>query len=176
MVLKWDLAQDFPGYETINRGIEGQKAAGFLLRFRPDVIDLYPKAVVVEISSYNFRQGTSIAEIEDYAVSMAELAKFHRITPILMTIIPPTAEYEAAESYEGYSVLDSLQEYNQWLSNYCSTENVPLVDCDQLLSDQTGHLDEKFAVNTVEPNEAGYQVLAAAILKQLGSIPETSGR
>jgi len=176
VVMKWMLPKYFPGYETVNRGIEGQKVAGFLLRFRPDVIDLFPKAVVVEISSYNFRQGTSISEIEDYAASMAELSRYHDITPILMTIIPPTSEYEAAESYEGYSVLDSLQQYNQWLLNYCSTNGMPVVDADRLLSDQTGHLDAKYAFNTVEPNEMGYQVLATAILKQLDSVVETSGR
>ncbi len=176
VISKWDLAKDFPDYEAINRGIEGQRVAGYLLRFRPDVIDLFPLAVIVEISSYNFRQGTTIQEIEDYAVSMAELSRFHNITPILMTIIPPTKEYEAAESYEGYAVLDSLDRYNEWLANYCNTNGLPFVDAYRLLADDHGYLAEQYAANTVEPNSSGYQVLAEAIRTELGSIDETSDR
>src|SRR5258705_6242380 len=37
----------FPGKPYVNRGISGQTTAQMVVRFRQDVIDLYPKAVVI---------------------------------------------------------------------------------------------------------------------------------
>ena len=36
----WKLDSDFPPYEAINRGVTGQWLSGFLLRLRPDVLEL----------------------------------------------------------------------------------------------------------------------------------------
>ena len=78
----WPLDKFFPDYETIDRGVIGQRAAGFLLRFRQDVIELRPEYVLIEISSYNFRPNTRADEIYDYVVSMVELAQFNNIQPM----------------------------------------------------------------------------------------------
>src|SRR6187455_3098977 len=43
----WKLNEYFPGQPYINRGISGQTTPQMLLRFRPDVIDLKPKVVVL---------------------------------------------------------------------------------------------------------------------------------
>jgi hypothetical protein len=43
----WKLDQYFPGKPFINRGISGQTTPQMLLRFRPDVIDLKPRVVVI---------------------------------------------------------------------------------------------------------------------------------
>src|SRR5579884_2555591 len=43
----WDLAASFPGKSYVNRGISGQTTPQMLIRFRPDVIDLKPKVVVI---------------------------------------------------------------------------------------------------------------------------------
>src|SRR5688500_9625766 len=43
----WKLDEYFPGRPYINRGISGQTTPQMLIRFRPDVIDLRPKVVVI---------------------------------------------------------------------------------------------------------------------------------
>src|SRR5262249_28886584 len=43
----WKLDQFFPGKPYINRGIGGQTTPQMLVRFRRDVIDLHPKAIVI---------------------------------------------------------------------------------------------------------------------------------
>src|SRR5437764_5282080 len=43
----WKLADYFPGRPFINRGISGQTTPQMLIRFRPDVIALQPKVVVI---------------------------------------------------------------------------------------------------------------------------------
>jgi acyl-CoA thioesterase-1 len=43
----WNLAISFPGRPYLNRGISGQTTPQMLIRFRPDVIELKPRVVVV---------------------------------------------------------------------------------------------------------------------------------
>src|SRR4029077_12107331 len=43
----WKLDVSFPGKPYINRGISGQTTPQLLVRFRPDVIALQPKVVVI---------------------------------------------------------------------------------------------------------------------------------
>ena len=43
----WHLYEYFPGKPYVNRGIGGQTTAQMLVRFREDVIDLKPRAVLI---------------------------------------------------------------------------------------------------------------------------------
>src|SRR5262249_45953932 len=43
----WKLAEYFPDKPYINRGISGQTTPQMLIRFRPDVIALKPRAVLI---------------------------------------------------------------------------------------------------------------------------------
>ena len=57
----WKLNEYFPNQPYVNRGISGQTTPQMLLRFRPDVIDLKPKVVVIlagtnDISAIRGRQ------------------------------------------------------------------------------------------------------------------------
>src|SRR3982750_3071932 len=73
----WKLDQYFTGRPYINRGISGQTTPQMLIRFRPDVIALQPKVVVI-LAGTNDLSGntgpTTIESIEDNLQSMAELA------------------------------------------------------------------------------------------------------
>jgi lysophospholipase L1-like esterase len=64
----------------INRGISGQTTPQMLVRFRQDVIHLYPKVVVIlaGINDIAGNTGPSTLEmIEDNLYSMTELAQAH---------------------------------------------------------------------------------------------------
>ena len=170
VVERWNLAASFPDLETINRGVSGQRLSGMLLRFRPDVIALRPRAVVIEISSYNFREESSISELEDYAATMAELARFHGIQPILTTLIPHHEGYQVYES--DYQVLDSIAVYGNWVRAFGDSLDIPVVDFNGLLADERGFLRKDLSANAVEPNEKGYAVLASALLQALAKTAE----
>ncbi len=158
----WDLDRYFPGYEAINRGIVGQRAAGFVLRFRSDVIALHPQAVVIEISSYNLRPTVSIEEVTEYVAMMVDLAEVHGIGPILMTITPPTTGFQV-EDYPEYQVRDSVVLFNTWLKGYADEENLPLVDGFAVLTDSNGYLDSAYASSRVDLNEQGYAAVSELV-------------
>src|SRR5689334_14511918 len=72
----------FPGKPYINRGISGQTTPQMLIRFRPDVIALHPKAVVILAGTNDIAGNTgpmTLEQIEGNLQSMAELAKANGI-------------------------------------------------------------------------------------------------
>ncbi|MDN5296445.1 MAG: hypothetical protein PWQ71_551 [Bacteroidota bacterium] len=75
----------------INRGISGQTTPQMLVRFRQDVIHLYPKVVVIlaGINDIAGNTGPSTLEmIEDNLYSMTELAQAHGIQVVLCSVLP----------------------------------------------------------------------------------------
>jgi len=165
---EWPLEEYFPGYEAINRGVTGQRVAGFLLRFRPDVIELGPRYVVIEVSSYNFRSNTRPREIFDYVVSMAELARYHGIEPILTTCIPPREDYEVDE-HEDYIVRDTVAMYSRWLSAFATENGFLIADWRKAVSDSNGYLRHDLARTKVDLNRDGYRAIAATVIDAMKS-------
>ncbi len=168
VIERWKVDSLFaPEYEAINRGVFGQRAAGLVLRFKPDVSDLKPFAVFIEISSYNFRSEISVQEIEDYLASLATLAHANNITPILTTTVPfRDKQYDL----EGYRLGDSVSAYNSWIREFAKSHSFPLVDCNMLLQDEHGFLREELSFDDIDPNDAGYRILTDSTRKVLAEI------
>ncbi|UCD94508.1 MAG: hypothetical protein JSU69_00195 [Candidatus Zixiibacteriota bacterium] len=153
----WDLSKHFTQYEAVNRGVSHQRVAGFLLRFRPDVIELRPQAVVIEVSSYNFRPFCNLKEIEDYVTCMAELAASNGIRPLPATIIP-ILEDSLVES--DYHLLDTLARFNEWLKAYCAEKRFDYIDFNSALADVDGFLRPEYSSAAIDLNERGYDQIS----------------
>ena len=85
------LPEYFSGKSYINRGISGQTTPQMLVRFRADVIDLQPQAVVILAGTNDIAGNTGPATIKmiaDNIISMTELARENNILVIISTILP----------------------------------------------------------------------------------------
>jgi len=171
VIANWKIQDTSSTFEFINRGLPHQRLAGYLLRFKPDVIDLSPKYVIIEVSSYNFRSQHSVREIQDYVSSMAELAKYHNIAPILTTVIPlrddATDSLKNNDDYIYYPVMDSLQFYNNWLKNYAKQNNIKIINFNKILSDENGYLIHEYSSGLIDLNDKGYQEISHELFKFL---------
>src|ERR1044071_3137123 len=81
----------FPGKPYIDRGISGQTTPQMLVRFRPDVIALQPKVVVILAGTNDLAGNTgpmTVMQIEDNLSSMAELARANKIRVVLASVLP----------------------------------------------------------------------------------------
>ena len=89
----WKLDESFPGKPYVNRGIGGQTTSQMLVRFRQDVINLQPKAVVILAGTNDIAGNTgpiSNENIEANYASLAELARAHGIKVIFSSSFPST--------------------------------------------------------------------------------------
>ena len=148
----------FPGGSYLNRGIAGQTTAQMLIRFRQDVIDLKPAAVIIQgglADIAGFAGPSTLVEIENSLRSMAELASFNHISPILVAG-PPAADYPGRTGPEPAAQIVAL---NKWVARYCASSHFTCVDYYSALVGNNGQMKEGVSDDGVHPNEKGYAVM-----------------
>ncbi len=153
----WKLEAYFPEIEAINRGVGGQYVPQLLTRFKGDVIELEPDAVVIKFCSINIRPQIPGKTLTDAMEMMVQLARSNEIIPIICTIIPPAKP----EAHIGdFSIIDSTRVFNDWLREYARENNLALIDYDRAIADDDGFLPRRYSSDPVHVNEDGYVVMA----------------
>jgi lysophospholipase L1-like esterase len=170
----WHIAEYFPGKPYVNRGIGGQTTPQMLIRFRPDVIDLKPKAVIILAGTNDIAGNTgpiTVEQIEENYASMAELARAHDIAVIFSSVIPVNNYTERAQPFYLTRPAEKILALNQWLKNYCAANGLLYLDYFGAMVDDKGMLRRDLAEDGLHPNPAGYKIMAplaeAAIEKVL---------
>ena len=149
----------FPGQPYLNRGIAGQTTAQMLMRFRQDVIDLKPAVVIIQgglADIAGFAGPSSLVEIENNLRSMAELASYNHISPILVGE-PPPADYPGRKGPEPATQMLAL---NRWVAQYCASSHFIFLDYYAALAGSNGQMKEGVSDDGVHPNEKGYALMA----------------
>jgi len=170
----WKLDHSFPGKLYINRGISGQTTPQMLLRFRQDVIDLHPKAVVI-LAGTNDLAGTTgplrNEDIESNYASMADLARANGIAMVFSSVLPVNNYPHEGEDYFSQRPMSRILALNTWLRDYCTRKRVLFVDYFAAMVDEKGMLRKDLSGDGLHPNDAGYKIMAplakAAIEKAL---------
>jgi len=153
----------------VNRGIGGQTTPQMLIRFKPDVVNLNPKAVVILAGINDIAGNTGPITIENIAeniISMAEIAKANEIKVFICSTLP-AIDFPWSPGMEPGPKVVKL---NSILKNYCDSNNIPYVDYFSAMSDKKGGLkvpEYTTADDLVHPNLAGYKVMEKIILKAL---------
>jgi lysophospholipase L1-like esterase len=150
----------FPQARFINRGIGGQTTGQMLLRFRNDVIELHPWAVVILGGSNDMRLGHSDREIENNLTSMAELAQLNGIH-VFMASITPVCDCFASRSVNRSS--ERIRGVNTWIREYCVSRHFVYVDYYSALADAQGRMRREFTVDGVHLNDVGYEKIQRII-------------
>ena len=161
----WDNAH--PEFFTDNnfacRGIGGQVSSQMLCRFRADVIDLRPKAVVILAGTNDIAGNNGPIESEHIAeniVSMAELALAAGIRPILCSVLP-AAQYPWRPEVE--SVPEKIRALNDRLRQYAAERGLTWVDYYSAMDAGDGSLRSEYTRDGVHPTPEGYAVMEAVI-------------
>ena len=143
----------------INRGIGGQTTPQMLIRFRPDVINLYPKVVVILAGTNDIAGNTgpsTLEMIEDNIYSMAELAKANNIEVVLCSVLP-VYDYPWQT---GLEPAGKIIELNSRILKYADTHGMVYADYFSEMVDEKSGLKSEYTNDGVHPTVAGYKVMA----------------
>ena len=153
----------------VNRGISGQTTPQMLIRFRPDVVNLNPKAVVILAGINDIAGNTGPILLENTAeniISMAEIAKANNIKVYICSTLP-AIDFPWSPGLEPGPKVIKL---NTILKDYCIKNNITYVDYFSSMADDEGGLkvhEYTTADDLVHPNLAGYKVMEKIILSAL---------
>lgn len=148
----------FKDNQYVDRGISGQTTAEMLVRFRADVINLKPQAVVILAGINDIAQNNGAIALENVfgnIVSMVELAKANHIQVILCSVLP---------AYDfpwrpGLEPADKVMRLNDMIWGYARKNGIPYVDYHSALKDHRNGLPEKYSQDGVHPTLAGYKIM-----------------
>ena len=174
----WKLEDSFPGKPYLNRGIGGQTTPQMLVRFRQDVIDLYPKVVVILAGTNDIAGNTGPMRLEDieadYA-SMAELARANHIAVVFSSVLPVHNYTPKSQDFFAQRSPEKILSLNRWLKDYCAGNGLIYLDYFTAMVDEKGLLKRDLAEDGLHPNAAGFKIMAplaeAAIGKALAKKP-----
>jgi len=159
----------FPGRPYVDRGISGQTTPQMLIRFRPDVIDLGPKAVVI-LAGTNDIAGNpgpmTNEEIQDNLASMSELAHAHDVRVVLASVTPVSAYHVASPNGVPQTTarpMARIQALNKWIQSYAASHGDVYLDYFSAMTDGSGVLKTEFSEDDLHPNAKGYAVMAPLV-------------
>jgi lysophospholipase L1-like esterase len=151
-----------PGTLYINRGISGQTTPQMVLRFRQDVIDLKPNAVVILAGVNDIAGNTgdmTPEQTEGNLQSMAELAHGAGIRVVMCSIMP-AFDFPWKPGREPAPKVVAL---NKWIKEYAASHEAVYVDFYSAMVDQRGGLPAKLSKDGVHPNPAGYAIMTPLV-------------
>jgi len=166
----------FPGKPYIGRGIGGQTTPQMLIRFRPDVIALHPKVVVILAGTNDIAGNTgpmTLEEIEGNLASIAELGRANGIRVVLSSVLP-VSNY--GHDREGKPIdmrikrmPEKILELNAWIKKYAADSGHVYLDYFPAMVDETGLLKKELSEDGLHPNAAGYAVMAPLAEKAIAA-------
>jgi lysophospholipase L1-like esterase len=164
----WDspnMGGFFPGKPYVNRGISGQTTPQMLIRFRPDVIDLKPRVVVILAGTNDIAGNTgpsTLEAIEANLTSMAELARANGIHVVFSSLLP-VSDYELRD---GKPIIQTVRRppaqiiaLNNWMKDYAARNHHTYLDYFSAMVDAKGFLKDELSNDGLHPNAQGYAVM-----------------
>ena len=149
----------FENSAYINRGIGGQTTPQMLIRFRQDVVELEPKAVVILAGTNDIAGNTGPSTTEMIMANikgMCEIASANGIKIILASVLP-------AYDYPwrpGCQPNTRIPELNSMIKKYAENNDIVYLDYFSALKNDKNGMIERFAYDGVHPNTEGYKIMA----------------
>ena len=164
----------FEGKPYVGRGISGQTTPQMLIRFRPDVVDLRPKVVVILAGTNDIAANTGPMTDEEISAnlqSMAEIAKANGIKVVFSSILPVSAYHTAVNAPPQTQLrpMTRIRALNDWMKKYAAAEKHTYLDYFPAMTDAQGLLKTELSGDDLHPNAAGYAImgpLAEAAIKE----------
>jgi lysophospholipase L1-like esterase len=157
------------GKPYVDRGISAQTTPQMLVRFRPDVIDLKPKVVVILAGTNDIAGNTgpmTNEDVERNLASMADLAKAHGIKVVFASITPTSAYHPPVNGGAPQTTLRPMariKAINEWMQKYAADNGHVYLDYFTPMLDSTGVMKAELTADDLHPNAAGYAIMGPLV-------------
>lgn len=150
----------FASHDYLGRGISGQTSGQMLLRFRRDVLNLRPLAVVICAGTNDVAENDgpyNEQQTLDNILSMADLARANNIKVVLCSVLPAAAfKWRPAIG----DAPEKIARLNRRIRAYAEREHLPYVDYHSaMLSPDGRSLQSAYTYDGVHPTQAGFAVM-----------------
>ena len=167
--------QFFVQNHLIGRGISGQVSSQMLVRFRQDVINLHPKAVVINCGTNDIAENNGPYDEDitmDNIRSMTELALNHGIMVVLSSVLP-------CDSFVWNPTVKGIQgkiaSLNRRITQLANELDLIYIDYyPQMVAGEQRALNPGYTEDGVHPNAAGYDVMESMLIPVLERINQSS--
>lgn len=153
---------DFFRAGRVARGIAGQQTGQMLLRMMADVVALKPRFLHLLGGAQDLVSDPSPAGIErivDNLRMMTQIAWANHMT-VMIGAVPPARGFPSRPDVDAAGAIRAL---NEALRAQALRTGAAWIDYWNALADADGGIRREFAGEGVEPNEAGYDAMIAAI-------------
>ena len=172
----WKLAEMFPGKPYVNRGISGQTTSQMLIRFRPDVIALKPKVVVILAGTNDIAGNTgpiTIDAIADNLTSMVDLAHANGINVVLSSVMPVS---DHNKNQQGNPIIQTVRRppaqilaLNDRIKKLCAERKLVYLDYYSAMADDKGFLKEELSYDGLHATAKGYEVMTKTAMPAIAA-------
>lgn len=149
------------------RGISGQTSAQMLLRFRQDVVDIHPKAVVIMAGTNDVAHNDLFVNPEQVVaniISMCEIAKANKIIPIISSI-PPCSGFSWRKEIKNPE--ETIILINNMLMEYSDANKVIYVDYHTVLADNNHGFSKELSKDGCHPDKNTYCIMEITVTKAI---------
>jgi lysophospholipase L1-like esterase len=163
-----DFFKQHPSF--VNRGIGGQTTGQVLLRARPDIIDLKPKAMVLMIGINDIAENNGAYREEETfgnIISILELMKAARIKVVLCSITPANRFVWRSSITD---VGDKIISLNKRLNAYAKQHNIAYCNYYDVLVGNDKGTKAAYTNDGVHITPEGYRLMAETVMGLLHKI------
>lgn len=158
----------FQDNNFIGRGISGQTSSQLLLRFRNDVVQLKPSAVIINVGTNDIAENSGKYDLQltlGNIKSMTEIAKANKIKVILSSVLPAKRFKWNTNTTD---VPQKIEALNEEIKTYAQKMGFMYIDYHSQLKDEDGALKSHFGDDGVHPNSECYEVMEKIVRDALG--------
>lgn len=151
------LAKAQPGWQVLNRGVNGERSDQIRARFARDAAGATPDVVVIIAGVNDVYQGRTAAAVERELEAMFAAARAARIAVVAGSIIP----YNTATAEQN----TRIREVNDWIRDYVASHEAGMVFCDTRAAVAAPGQPDLLvsSPDDLHPSPEGYKLMAAAL-------------
>ncbi len=151
----------------VGRGISGQTSSHMVCRFRADVINLNPKAVVILAGINDIAENNGPIELEHVAeniISMCELALANDINVVLCTTLPCDSLKWRLNIKPAEKVKELNTKVYEWAKG---RKGITYCDYYSVMANEKGGMDPELSYDGCHTTAYGYSIMEGIVTKAI---------